>query len=349
MRKITLPSLWAAFVIFVFFNIIFSSLLVILIIYIIAYLGIANDIKSPKAFSTLLGVLMFSVIIASTISYFIGKHVFKPINKISRAMMNVARGDFSVRLDYNGTVKELENMSANFNTMVHELGNMEALRNDFVVTVSHEFKTPLAAIEGYATILRNPELTLEEYREFLQKITESIKQLAHLSSSILMISNLENREVMTEKKRFRLDEQIRHAVLLLEPLWTSKNLTLNIDLDHVVYFSNEDLLMQVWINLINNAVKFTPKNGEINILLKESTQDITITVSDTGVGMTPEVQKYIFDKFFKEDRSGSIDGNGLGLALVKRIVDLSHGKISVESDPGLGSSFIVTLPSIPKD
>jgi signal transduction histidine kinase len=228
--------------------------------------------------------------------------------------------------------------------MVHELGNMESLRNDFVVTVSHEFKTPLAAIEGYATILRNPELTLEEYREFLQKITESIKQLAHLSSSILMVSNLENREVMTEKKRFRLDEQIRQAVLLLEPLWTSKNLTLNIDLDHVVYFSNEDLLMQVWINLINNAVKFTPKNGEINLLLKQSAQNIQMTVSDTGVGMAPEVQKYIFDKFYKEDRSGSIDGNGLGLALVKRIVDLSHGKIRVQSEPGLGSSFIVTLP-----
>lgn len=344
MKKITFPSLWAAFVIFVFFNIIFSSLLVVFIVYIMAYWGIADDIKSPKTFYTLLGVLMISVMIASPISYFIGRHIFKPINHISRAMTNVAKGDFSVRLNYRGAVKELENMSDNFNSMVHELGNMEALRNDFVVTISHEFKTPLAAIEGYATILRNPELTLEEYREFLQKITESIKQLAHLSSSILMISNLENKELITERKHFRLDEQIRQAVLLLEPLWAGKNLTLNIDLDHVMYFSNEDLLMQVWINLINNAVKFTPKNGEINILLKESVKEVQITVSDTGVGMTPEVQKYIFDKFYKEDRSGSIDGNGLGLALVKRIVDLSHGKISVQSEPGFGSSFTVTLP-----
>lgn len=344
MKKITFPSLWAAFVIFVFLNIIFTSLLVIFIIYAIAYVGIADDVKSPKALSTLFGVLLFSVVIASTISYFIGKHVFKPINNISQAMRNVSKGDFSIRLNYDGTVKELENMSDNFNSMVHELGNMEALRNDFVVTVSHEFKTPLAAIEGYATILRNPELTIEEYREFLEKITESIKQLAQLSSSILMISNLENKEMITEKKRFRLDEQIRQAVLLLEPLWERKHLTLNIDLDHVFYFSNEELLMQVWINLINNAVKFTPKNGEINILLKEFPQSVQITVSDTGVGMTPEVQKYIFDKFFKEDRSGSIEGNGLGLALVKRIIDLSHGKISVQSEPGLGSSFVVTLP-----
>ena len=346
MKKITFPSLWAAFVIFVFFNIIFSSLLVVFIVYIMAYWGIADDIKSPKAFYTLLGVLMISVMIASPISYFIGRHIFKPINHISRAMTNVAKGDFSVRLNYRGAVKELENMSDNFNSMVHELGNMEALRNDFVVTISHEFKTPLAAIEGYATILRNPELTLDEYREFLQKITDSIKQLAQLSSSILMISNLENKELMTEKKQFRLDEQIRYAVLLLEPLWAGKNLTLNIDLAHVIFFSNEELLMQVWINLINNAVKFTPKNGEINILLKESVKDVQITVSDTGVGMAQEVQKYIFDKFYKEDRSGSIDGNGLGLALVKRIVDLSHGKISVQSEPGFGSSFTVTLPII---
>ena len=346
MKKITFPSLWAAFVIFVFFNIIFSSLLVVFIVYIMAYWGIADDIKSPKAFYTLLGVLMISVMIASPISYFIGRHIFKPINHISRAMTNVAKGDFSVRLNYRGAVKELENMSDNFNSMVHELGNMEALRYDFVVTISHEFKTPLAAIEGYATILRNPELTLDEYREFLQKITDSIKQLAQLSSSILMISNLENKELMTEKKQFRLDEQIRYAVLLLEPLWAGKNLTLNIDLAHVIFFSNEELLMQVWINLINNAVKFTPKNGEINILLKESVKDVQITVSDTGVGMAQEVQKYIFDKFYKEDRSGSIDGNGLGLALVKRIVDLSHGKISVQSEPGFGSSFTVTLPII---
>lgn len=344
MKKFTFPNIWTAFLVFVFLNIIFSSLLVVFIIYIIAYFGIADDIKSPRAVLSLAGVLMISIIIASTVSYSIGKHVFKPINNISRAMTNVAKGDFTVRLDYNGMVRELDNISANFNSMVHELGNMESLRNDFVVTVSHEFKTPLAAIEGYATILRNPELTLEEYREFLQKITESIKQLAHLSSSILMISNLENREMMTEKKHFRMDEQIRQAVLLLEPLWSSKNLALNIDLDHVVYFSNEELLMQVWINLINNAVKFTPKNGEITVLLKESAQDVKITVSDTGIGMAPEVQKYIFDKFYKEDRSGSVDGNGLGLALVKRIVHLSHGKISVQSEPGLGSSFTVTLP-----
>ncbi|MDF3001634.1 MAG: two-component sensor histidine kinase [Bacillota bacterium] len=344
MRKITFSSLWAAFVIFVFLNIIFSSLLVIFIIYVIAYLGIAHDIKSPKALSTLFGVLLFSVMIASTISYFIGKHVFKPINNISQAMRNVSKGDFSVRLNYDGTVKELENMSDNFNAMVHELGNMEALRNDFVVTVSHEFKTPLAAIEGYGTILRNPALTIDEYQECLQKISESIKQLAQLSSSILMISNLENKEMITEKKYFRLDEQIRHAVLLLEPLWERKNLTLNIDLDHVTYYSNEELLMQVWINLINNAIKFTPKNGEINLLLKRTTQGIEITVSDTGVGIPQEIQKNIFDKFYKADRSGNTDGNGLGLALVKRIVDLSHGKIIVQSEPDAGSNFTVILP-----
>ncbi|HWQ74764.1 MAG TPA: HAMP domain-containing sensor histidine kinase [Syntrophomonas sp.] len=303
MIKTKLPSIWAAFVAFVFVSIFFSTTLLILIIYIMVNLGIIDGMAKRPAMSIFI-TLALCIMIASSVSYMIGKKVFKPINAISKAMTNVAKGDFNVRLRYCGDVRELDEISSNFNAMVHELGNIEALRNDFVVMISHEFKTPLAAIEGYATILRNPELTEEESREFLQKLTESIKQLANLSSSILMISNLENKEMITEKKQFRLDEQIRQAVLLLEPLWESKNVTFNIDLDHAHYFSNEELMMQVWINLISNAVKFTPKNGDISIILKQNKQDIEITVSDTGIGMTQDVLNHIFDKFYKADRFG---------------------------------------------
>ena len=343
MKKTKLPSIWAAFVAFVFFAIAFSSVLLMLIFLVLRNLGLV-DVHENRLSMPLLTVLMLNIMIANIISFFIGKHVFKPINAISNAMRDIAKGDFEVRLRYKGNVRELEEISDSFNIMAHELGNTEALRNDFVVMISHEFKTPLAAIEGYATILRNPELTAEESKEYLNKITESIKQLANLSSSILMTSNLENREVITEKKQFRLDEQIRQAVLLLQPLWESKNITLNVDLDHALYFSNEELLMQVWINLISNAIKFTPKNGDISILLKQANQGVEVTVSDTGIGMTQDVQNHIFDKFYKADRSGYTGSNGLGLSLVKRIVELCHGSIRVQSEPGLGSRFTVTLP-----
>lgn len=334
-----LPSLWIAFLAYGFFTILFSSTLLLFFIYFLSDLGV--DHEDRPAISLFL-LLAMSIVIASFISFFVGKKVFTPINAISHAMTTVAKGDFSIRLDYSGRVEELAEISDNFNSMVKELGNIEALRNDFVVTISHEFKTPLAAIEGYAAILRDHVLSEEESHEFFQKIIESIKQLSNLSSNVLMISNLENRGMITARRMFRLDEQIRCAVLMLEPLWEKNQVTLNIELDHAMFFGNEELLMHVWINLISNAIKFTPSNGEISILLKQTPKVLFVTVADTGIGIPHDLQTHIFDKFYKADRSG--EGNGLGLALVKRIVTLSRGTVKVESIPGLGSSFTISLP-----
>jgi Signal transduction histidine kinase len=343
-NRIKLPSLWAAFAAFGFFTILISSTILVVIIVFMSNSGFINGKIVGKPLMSLLMLLIISIMIASSISFLVGRRVFKPITAISSAMTDVAKGNFSVKLDYGGRVDELGEMSANFNAMVHELSTIETLRSDFVVMVSHEFKTPLASIEGYATILQNSELTREEIQDCALKITESTKQLANLSSNILMISHLENKEIITEKTEYRLDEQIRQAVLLLEPLWENKKLDLNIELDPAVYFGSEELLMQVWINLIGNAIKFTPRNGEISILLKKSPRTLSIFISDTGIGMSPDEQKHIFDKFYQADRSGRTDGNGLGLSLVKRIIDLSRGSITIQSEANVGSSFIVNLP-----
>ena len=345
MKIFRFPSLWAAFAVFTFFIIVISSLILYALSSIGIHLGLLPSSGRGPAIPIII-LMLVSITLANTISFIVGRQVLKPISAISHAMTDVAKGNFNVRLNYNGRVGEINEMSANFNAMVHDLGNIETLRSDFVVTVSHEYKTPLASIEGYATILQNPGLTREEIRDYARKIAESTKQLAKLSSNILMLSNLENREIVTEKTSFRLDEQIRQAVLILEPAWEDKKLNLNIDLDHAVFYGSEELLMQVWLNIIGNAVKFTPKNSDISIALKEKPEVLTVTIRDTGIGMPADVQKHIFDKFYQADRTGYTDGNGLGLSLVKRIVDLSRGNISISSEPGFGSSFTVTLPEI---
>lgn len=343
MKKLRITSLWAAFAAFVFFIILTSSVILFIITYAMVQLGYLSK-GEPSPFVPTIMLLTMGIFIASAVNFFVGKKVLKPISAFSKAMVDVSKGDFRGQLNYDGVVEELNEMAGNFNTMVHELGNIETLRSDFVVSVSHEFKAPLTSIEGYATIIQNPELTDEQKNECAQIIIESTKQLAKLSSNILMISDLENKEIITKKAEFRLDEQIRQAILLLEPIWNNKKINFNIDLDHGSYFGNAELLMQVWLNVIGNAIKFTPKNGEISVGLKDISNHLKVTISDTGIGMTSEVQKHIFDKFYQADRSGNTDGNGLGLSLVKRIVDLCQGRIQVDSSLGGGTTFILELP-----
>ena len=343
MKKFKISSLWAAFAAFVFFIILTSSGILFFIIYVMIQLDYLTK-GDPGPFVPIATLLTMSILIATAVNFWVGKKVLKPISAFSKAMMDVAKGDFRAQLNYGGVVEELNEMSANFNTMVHELGNIETLRSDFVVSVSHEFKAPLTSIEGYAMIIQNPELTKEQKNECAQIIIDSTKQLAKLSSNILMLSDLENKEIITKKAEFRLDEQIRQAILLLEPIWSSKKINFNIDLNPASYFSNPELLMQVWLNMIGNAIKFTPKNGEISIGLNNTSSHLEVFISDTGIGISPEAQKHMFDKFYQADRSGNTDGNGLGLALVKRIVDLCKGNIQVDSSPGLGTAFILKFP-----
>lgn len=293
----------------------------------------------------LINLYMISVVVGTCISAVIGKRILAPLVKYSDALMEVGKGNFNIRLsDDKHRIEELKMMSQNFNIMVKELNNIETFRSDFIANVSHEFKTPLASIEGYTMLLQDSTLTEKEKNEYIKKILNNTKRLANLVYTILQISKLENQGIIAEKKKFKLDEDIRQTLLYLEPKWSDKNIDLDIDLAETTFYGNEDLLGQVWINLLDNAIKFTPKNGTIACKLKQSDSWITVTITDNGVGMTEDVQKHIFDKFYQGDKSHSSQGNGLGLALVKRIIDLCGGTIEVQSDIGKGSTFTVKLP-----
>lgn len=226
------------------------------------------------------------------------------------------------------------------------LGSIEAFQSDFVTNISHEFKTPLTAIEGYVTLLQDPALSEELRQEYLHIIIDSTKQLSSMAGSILLFSRLERQEIVSNKTTFRLDEQIRQTILLLEPLWEKNQLELDISLPSVTYHENAGLLSQVWMNLLQNAIKFTPAGGLLTITMERHPEQLTISIQDTGIGMDEETMKHIFDKFYRGKQAANESGSGLGLSITKRILELLHGTITVQSHPNEGSCFTVELPDV---
>lgn len=301
-------------------------------------------VKHPLPGFALLLMMIACVLIGTVEAAIIYRRITRNITTVNKAMNEVANGNMDVRLDEDYCIEELQGMTVSFNKMVRQLGTTEMLRNDFVANVSHEFKTPLATIEGYATLLQDDNLTPEERDEYIEKITATSRRLSDMTGNILLISRLENQNISPECSRFELDEQIRQTVLELESEWSEKELNIDIDLDTTYCTAPRELLHHVWYNLLGNAVKFTDKGGSIVIRMDSQGGVITVTVSDTGCGMTSEVQEHIFEKFYQGDRSHKAEGNGLGLPLVKRVVDLLGGSIEVKSIPDLGSTFTLVIP-----
>ncbi len=287
--------------------------------------------------------MITSVLAGCIISYLVTRRPIRTAEEISKATKAVAKGDFSIRLDEKTSVSEFREMANNFNIMVKELEGTEMLRKDFIENVSHEFKTPLAAIEGYTTLLQKKDLSEEKREEYIRKILFSTHRLNSLTGNILLLSRLEKQETEISKKEFSLDEQIRESLLLLENDWSEKNLDLDIQLSVCNYYGNEELLAHVWQNIIGNAIKFVPTNGAIAVKLFYYQRDVIIMISDSGPGMNEETMKRVFEKFYQGDSSRSTGGNGLGLALAKRIIDLHSGEIFVHSEVGKGTAFTVRL------
>lgn len=311
------------------------------------YIKISNSFNEKsvhiRAFFLTITSLIISTLIATIISGIASKRILRPIRTLSKATEEVAKGNFSVKI---GIPKDYEFalLAKNFNKMVHELSSIETLRNDFVSNVSHEIKTPIASIQGFAKLIQDKNLNDDERSEFTDIIISELSRLSKLTSNILKLSKLENQEVITGKAEFALDEQIRCAILIMEPEWSEKGIDLDIDLDKVSIIGNEDLLQQVWLNIIGNAIKFTEKGGTIGIKLMDLQDKIVIKVSDNGVGMNEETQRHIFDKFYQGDKSHLSKGNGLGLSLVKRIIELCDGEIKVRSKLYYGTTFTIGLP-----
>lgn len=301
-------------------------------------------IANPELGITLIVFAFFSLIIGTILSHVIGKHPLNVIRDIDNATKEVVKGNFDVRLREDTSVEELHSMAHNFNVMVKELSNTEIFRTDFIENVSHEFKTPLSAIEGYVTLLQNKSLSEERRTEYTNRILLNTQRLSNLTGNILLLSRLENQELKIKKTTFSLDEQLRETILLFESQWTEKNLDLDIDLCAADYTGNKELLMQVWQNIFGNAMKFVPDNSLIRVLLRRDETTVKVSIVDHGIGMSDDVLKRVYEKFYQADSSRSSIGNGLGLTLAKRIVDLHDGKIEVSSKPGKGTAFTVTLP-----
>lgn len=285
-----------------------------------------------------------SVTIGSVITIFVVRLLIRPIENISGAFDELSKGNFSVKVPENEKLREIREMAERFNAMTYDLSHIETLRSDFVVNVSHEFKTPIAAIEGYAALLQNPRLSEERRARYIEKILENSGKLSGLLSSILMLSKLENQETVPDCKEYRLDEQLRRVILGLENKWTEKGIEFDMDLPRVMYRGSEQLLEQVWSNIIDNAVKHSPQGGIIRVNITSNEDTVSVCISDNGEGMSEEIMRHFFEKFYQGDRSRKAEGNGLGLALVKRILDLCKGNILVKSAPGEGAEFTVILP-----
>jgi len=276
-----------------------------------------------------------------------------PVNQISRAAERMAQGDFSVRIQPVSEVlagDRFNQIIASINRMAEELSGVETLRTDFVSNVSHEMKTPLAVIKNYATLLSSPELAEDNRIEYSTAIMTSVDRLADMMTNILRLNKLENQQIFPTPSSYDLGEQLCECILGFEGEWEKKNIEPKVDIkEGLLIRQDRELLSLVWNNLLSNAFKFTDEGGSVGISLSLDGNDAIVKISDTGCGMTPEVGAHIFEKFYQGDSSRSTAGNGLGLALVKRIVDIIGGEISVEGGPGVGSSFTVRIGGAEKN
>ncbi len=273
--------------------------------------------------------------------------VERPVNQIIRAAEKIMQGDFSVRIQPNHTANSMDGFDTiidYFNQMAQELSGTETLRTDFISNVSHELKTPLAVIQNYGIMLQQPDLPEEKRLEYAKAVTEASRKLANLISNILKLNKLENQQIFPVQQTYNLGEQLCQCLLGFEKAWEDKNLEIETQLEDEVYVETDaELLTLVWNNLFSNAVKFTEARGSISLSLKTAGDFAIVRVSDTGCGISPEIGRHIFEKFYQGDTSHATQGNGLGLALVKRVIDIIGGDISVESEVGKGTTFTVRL------
>ena len=337
-------SLAVSLVTLVFLVMLLSILSAGLIAYMLSKIGIL-DLKSASSPSRAFFIMVYiSIFLGVVIAALLSQRSVKPIRDMMKATDKVAKGNFSVRVK-GSFVFELDALADSFNKMVQELKSIETLRSDFVRNFSHEFKTPIVSIGGFAKLLQAGDVSDEERQEYLNIIIQESERLVDLSTNILNLSKIESTKIISEKSDYYLDEQIRLAIVMLEPKWSGKNLHFDIKLeDGIEILGDKNLIQQIWVNLLDNAIKYTNNGGAIKVGLWKSGQKATFRLEDSGCGMSDETMRHMFDKFYQGDTSHSLAGNGLGLTLVKRIIELCEGTIEAESNLGKGSVFIVQLP-----
>lgn len=336
-------SLTISFSILIFIINLITTVIAAGLIYFLVCVGAVNegDIQGKMLLPII--TLVSCVIIGVVVSPISSKIALKRIRQFIEATANLARGDFSTRLNIKYP-PEFMLLSKNFNRMAEELGGIEVLRTDFINNFSHEFKTPIISIKGFAEILKDESLSKEERDEYLDIIIEESQRLSHLATNVLNLSKIEGQAILKDKQKFNVGEQIRQNIVLLEPKFKDKNISLNINIDDCTLVGNKEMLSHVWLNLLGNSIKFTDEKGIIGVNVKKIGDNIVMAFSDNGIGINESVIPKIFDKFYQGDTSHGTKGNGLGLTMAKKIVELHQGTIKCESIISKGTKFTIVLP-----
>ncbi|MBQ8210303.1 MAG: HAMP domain-containing histidine kinase [Clostridia bacterium] len=295
-----------------------------------------------------LGFILISIMLiflSQLLATYWVKRISKPVEDITKVTQQVSQGNFDVRVNTDNFKDEMLELGNTINKMIDQLNSIEILRSDFVSNVSHEFKAPLSAIQGYVTLMSKPDLSNEKRAEYFTLLSQSVAQMSGLVDNVLKLSKLESDSSTPKKTVFRLDEQLRRSVLMFEKQWMEKDLEPELELQECTCNGNEELLGQIWTNLIGNAIKFSHSGGRFGVKIDDTDEKfIAVTVFDEGEGMSEEVKEHIFEKFYQGDTSHKAMGNGLGLALVAAICNLTGCTVSVESEVGKGSEFTVKIP-----
>lgn len=311
-------------------------------------LGLVDWTRLLRPEAVMVVIYCVSIMVGISTVVMIRHVILKPVQGMVSAMQRLAAGDFDVRMECRGWMcpLELRDFTAAFNKAAEELGGSELLRRDFINSFSHEFKTPITSLGGFADLLlEDEEMPVEERREYLQIISKESKRLAGLASSVLALSRVEAQTILTGVAPFDLTEQLRQAVIMVERKWTKKAVQIQLDDEECVYTGSEALMKEVWMNLLDNAVKFSPDSGIVEVRLRQLRAETVVTIRDHGPGIDEDTQKRIFDQFYQGDTSHKTEGNGIGLAMVKKILALHGAEAAVDSVPGQGSVFTVSLPN----
>ncbi|MWV46250.1 HAMP domain-containing protein [Paenibacillus sp. HJL G12] len=301
--------------------------------------------SAPFIIKWIWNFLIFSLATGSLLILVAAMFLVRPIKKLTKATRQIAGGDFNVKLNIKQQ-GELGTLARSFEEMMHDLQQLEQMRREFVSNVSHEVQSPLTSISGYALALKQADITDDERSRYLDIIIAEADRMSKMSDSLLKLSLLESQSQQLRLVTFSLDEQIRRVIVAIQPQWSARNIRFELNMRAIRIMGDHDQLNQVWTNIIGNSIKFSADGGVISISMKQDIKNVTVRISDTGIGISSEDQKRIFERFFKADRSHSrkFGGSGMGLAIVKQIVSLHQGDIRVESEPGRGTNVIIILP-----
>ncbi len=340
-RVVKRLQLTLLFTVIVFIIMLVTMLLAFTVFFILQRYGITQP--SGHWWEPILIFSLISLIIGCILSIIFSKKPLEPIRKVIDASKSIASGDYSVRINLKGS-GELKELNDSFNSMAKELGSVEMLRSDFVNNFSHEFKTPIVSIRGFAKMLKRDDLTDEERIEYLDIIISESERLTELSTNILNLTRIEQQTILTGKKKFNVSEQIRLVISMLDTKWKNKQVSISLDAPELFIVGNESMLQQVWLNLLDNAIKFSDKQGQVVITARRHDNNYVFTFTNYGISVSDDDISHIFDKFYQGDKSHAEKGNGLGLAIADKIIKLHGGTVELEKSDEKKTTFIVRIP-----